>query len=152
MAWKDMCYPTDEGGLGITSLSDINKALHAKLWWNFRTYTLSLWASYMGNKYCKKLHPVLAKSIGVSQAWRSMLKIREKVESFIWWQIKSGNSSFWFDNWTRLGPLYYSEAVLAREEEVQAKEYVNDQEWNIYPGYVLAKMQELIVQNIRSPM
>lgn len=94
VAWDNICYPTEEGGLGIRSLEEINRALHAKLWWSFRTSTASVWATYIGNNYCKKLHPLIAKNSGASQAWRSMVKIREEVEPFIWWQIKYGNSSF----------------------------------------------------------
>lgn len=52
----------------------------------------------MGNKYCKKLHPVIAQSKGASVTWRTMIKIRELVEHHIWWKIKGGDSSFWFDN------------------------------------------------------
>lgn len=57
----------------------------------------------MWNKYCRKLHPVIATGIGASHVWRKMIKIREEIEHNIWWQIKSENESFWFDNWTKLG-------------------------------------------------
>lgn len=40
--WNDLCFPVEEGGLGFRSLLDINKALTAKLWWNFRTSIGSL--------------------------------------------------------------------------------------------------------------
>ncbi|KAK6781974.1 hypothetical protein RDI58_019770 [Solanum bulbocastanum] len=33
----DLCFPETKGGIGFTSLHDINKALFAKLWWNFRS-------------------------------------------------------------------------------------------------------------------
>lgn len=39
VAWEEMCYPKDEGGLGFRSLFEIRKALQAKLWWRFRTST-----------------------------------------------------------------------------------------------------------------
>jgi len=92
--WEDMCLPKDEEGLGFRSLYTVNDALFAKLWWHFRVSTTSLWSTYMGNKYCKKLHPVLAKSVGSSHVWRKMVAIREEVEHDIWWQVKAENSSF----------------------------------------------------------
>ncbi|XP_049362737.1 uncharacterized protein LOC125827465 [Solanum verrucosum] len=60
VAWEEMCYPVNEGGMWFRSLEVINRAMHAKLWWNFRTSVGSLWSVYIGNKYCKKRHPVLA--------------------------------------------------------------------------------------------
>ncbi|KAK6782492.1 hypothetical protein RDI58_020288 [Solanum bulbocastanum] len=78
-----MCYPKVEGGLGFRSLHDVSKAFFAKLWWIFKTTTSSLWASFMWNKYCKKMHPTVAKG--------------------------QGSLSFWFDNWTKQGALWYVE-------------------------------------------
>lgn len=85
----------------------------------------------MGNKYCKKLHPLIAKSIGTSQALKSMVRIKDEVEPFIWWQLKSENSSFWFDKWIRFGALYYTETDSTKEEEVEVKEFVNTGVWDI---------------------
>ncbi|MDV3181121.1 MAG: hypothetical protein Q8830_02715 [Candidatus Phytoplasma australasiaticum] len=58
-----------------------------------------------------------------------MQSIREDLEPFIWWQIKAGNSNFWFDNWTRMGALYFAEGDLASEEEVEVKEYMLYNSW-----------------------
>lgn len=57
----------------------------------------------------RKHYPVLAKGWGISQVWRKMTEVREEVEQEIWWQLKGGTSSFWFDNWTKQGALYYIE-------------------------------------------
>lgn len=85
MAWDEMYYPKDEEGLGFRSLLDISRALHAKLWWRFRIAIGSLWATYSGNEYCKKKHPLMVHGIGASQTWKSMVKIKDKVEPYIWW-------------------------------------------------------------------
>lgn len=45
----------------------------AKLWWNFRTSIGNLWGIYMGNKYCKKLHPIFGNSIGAPYVWKGMI-------------------------------------------------------------------------------
>ncbi|KAH0679660.1 hypothetical protein KY284_020745 [Solanum tuberosum] len=72
----------------------------------------------------------MANSIGASQVWRKMIKIREEVEHDIWWQVKFGNSSFWFDNWTRQGALYFTEGEMAQDEELEVKEFIRNNEWD----------------------
>lgn len=125
-----MCVPLNGEGLGFRSLFDINRALIAKLWWNLRTNIGTLWSTYMGYKYGKKMHPTFANSRGASQVWRSMTQIREEIEPFIWWQLKCGNSSFWFDNWTRCGAIYYLEGDLAQEEEIEVSYFYSFSSWN----------------------
>lgn len=41
-----------------------------------------------------------------SQLWKKMLEARDEVEHSIWWEPKNGSTSFWYDNWSKLGPLY----------------------------------------------
>ncbi|XP_075101679.1 uncharacterized protein LOC142177113 [Nicotiana tabacum] len=36
------------------------------------------------------------------------LQMRDEVEHQVWWQLKNGNSYFWYDNWTGLGALYHA--------------------------------------------
>lgn len=73
----------------------------------------------MCNKYCKKLHPFITRNIGAFRVWRKIQEVREEVEYEIWWQLKAGNSSFWFDKWTRVGALYHVEGWEEREEEMK---------------------------------
>jgi len=79
IAWEEMCYSREEGGVGFRSLHEVMKALFGKLWWNFRTST-SLWSTFMWNKYYKKVHPSIAKGTGASHTWRKMFEVREEVE------------------------------------------------------------------------
>ncbi|WMV51941.1 hypothetical protein MTR67_045326 [Solanum verrucosum] len=154
VAWEEMCYPVNEGGMWFRSLEVINRAMHAKLWWNFRTSVGSLWSVYIGNKYCKKRHPVLAVGTGASQAWRSMINGREEVEPYIWWQLKNGNSSFWFNNWTNFGALYYTEGELAVEEEREANIFADTGSWRIdaIEGVVSVEMTDIILNSIPPPI
>ncbi|CAH9141051.1 unnamed protein product, partial [Cuscuta epithymum] len=36
LAWSKLCLPTNEGGLGIRTLSSLEKAFSIKLWWKWR--------------------------------------------------------------------------------------------------------------------
>lgn len=51
---------------------------------------------------------------------------REEMEHEIWWQVKSGNSSFWFDNWTTLGALYFIEAKPMSNEKSEIKDFIKN--------------------------
>lgn len=132
----------------------MSDALFAKLWWNFRTSTSSLWGTLMWNKYCKNFCPVIANGHGASNVCKKMLFIREVVEHNIWWQIKSGRSSFLFDNWTRLGALYFIDAGNYLEEEVEIREFITDGAWDKQRlgGYLTGpKIVNHICDNIKPP-
>ncbi|XP_060190705.1 uncharacterized protein LOC132619966 [Lycium barbarum] len=44
---------------------------------------------------------------GGSQNWKMMLDARDNIEQEIWWEIRSGTANVWYDNWTKIGALYY---------------------------------------------
>ncbi|XP_059306178.1 uncharacterized protein LOC132057561 [Lycium ferocissimum] len=50
---------------------------------------------YGGKKWCP----------GNSQAWKQLLKAREKCDRKITWKIINGSFNFWWDDWTKQGPL-----------------------------------------------
>lgn len=56
-SWRNICYPKEEGGLGVRSMKSICETLDIKKWWRFRTHD-SLWAKYTKAKYCVTAHPV----------------------------------------------------------------------------------------------
>ncbi|KAH0712378.1 hypothetical protein KY289_008337 [Solanum tuberosum] len=103
VAWDELCYPFNEGGVGFKSLHDVN---------------------------CEKDHPVVAKGIVGSHVSRKMVMVREEVEHEIWWQIKAVNSSFWYDNWTQQGALYYIEENGPDRSELEVRSFFNNNGWN----------------------
>ncbi|PHT25980.1 Choline/ethanolaminephosphotransferase 2 [Capsicum baccatum] len=58
------------------------------------------------------------------------MELREEVEYDIWWQLKNGNSNFWFGNWIKLGALYYVVEQNKGEEEIEVKEFIQNGKWN----------------------
>ncbi|XP_060211654.1 uncharacterized protein LOC132639201 [Lycium barbarum] len=105
-SWDNLSFPYTEGEANFRKLMDICKAYSAKQWWRFRTQD-SLWSQFLKAKYSPRSHPVTVKwRSGQSHNWKSMANIKEKVEMAIFWNICSGNVSFWYDQWTSLGPLY----------------------------------------------
>lgn len=81
---------------------------------------------------------------GASHTWRKMLLIREEVEHKICWQVKKGNSSFWFVNWTKQGALYFTEGPLAREGELEVKDFIENEAWKE------SKLKEVISEEMAS--
>lgn len=53
------------------------------------------------------------------------------MESFIWWQLKAGNSSFWLDNCTNLGAQYFIEGDKADDEEFEVRKLIGGNRWLI---------------------
>ncbi|XP_049368399.1 uncharacterized protein LOC125833298 [Solanum verrucosum] len=117
------------------------------------TSTSSLWSAFMWNKYCKKHHPVIAIGWGASHVWRKMIVVREEVEHNIWWQIRAGTSSFWFDNWTRMGALYYIENGQNSEEEVEVHEFTIEGRWDEQKLNTIlsTEMVEYIIESTKPP-
>lgn len=37
VTWNKLCFTKQEGDLGFRSLTNVSQAMHAKLWWRFRT-------------------------------------------------------------------------------------------------------------------
>lgn len=93
LSWDNLCLPKAEGGVGFRSIVDVSNALFCKLWWNLRSKT-SMWGNYMINKYCKKLHPVVAQNKGASRIWKKLIIVRELIEHQIWWKIERGILAF----------------------------------------------------------
>jgi len=104
-AWNNICLPKQEGGLGFRYMFEMSQSLYAKLWWRFRTQN-TLWSNFMWNKYCKKQMPSLVQWKWGSQLWKNMSMNKDIIEQHLWWEPRGGTSSIWFDNWTRLGPLF----------------------------------------------
>ncbi|XP_070046477.1 uncharacterized protein [Nicotiana tomentosiformis] len=124
--------PCDEGGIGFRSLHDVSKALFCKLWWNVRTKP-SLWSFFMCQKYCKKLNAIIVPWRKGSHVWRKMLECRDIIEHQIVWHPKIESSLFWFDNWTRIGALYF---LVPRDFEIDESIHnvynvVEDVTWNV---------------------
>ncbi|KAJ0871216.1 putative RNA-directed DNA polymerase [Helianthus annuus] len=107
VAWAEVCLPKDEGGLGIRSISDVNKALMANHVWSILTKRKSLWVQWI---YSHKLN---GKSLwdvqprgSISWGWRKILAIRATIRPFIWKIIRNGaQTNAWSDKWNQICPL-----------------------------------------------
>ena len=111
-SWKDLCFPTEEGGIGVRSIETLIHAFSGNLWWNLRKNE-ALWADFFHKRYVKNLHlnQVSPKPFN-SHIWSRMLKARALMEPKITWNINSGIISAAWDNWSGLGILGLAENVM----------------------------------------
>ncbi|XP_049388499.1 uncharacterized protein LOC125852859 [Solanum stenotomum] len=82
-----------------------------------------------------------------------MMRIRDEVEHEIWWQQKEGTASFWMDNWTKQGALYFTEPQ-GLNEEVEVKEMILNEQWNTsrLRQLIFEDMVKCIMDNINPRM
>ncbi|CAH9101516.1 unnamed protein product [Cuscuta epithymum] len=98
--WSKLCLPNLEGGLGIRSLTDIEKAFTLKLWWKWRTED-SFWAKFIKSKYSRGDNMI--PRVTDSTIWRRICSIHDLANtlvscddsgSLIWNEEHDGHFSF----------------------------------------------------------
>ncbi|CAH9089090.1 unnamed protein product [Cuscuta europaea] len=70
--WQKVCLSNEEGGLGIRSIHDVQKALSLKLWWKWKCKS-SLWAKFCHSRYPRGLD-IIPKSYD-STIWKRICDI-----------------------------------------------------------------------------
>ncbi|GJT14957.1 hypothetical protein Tco_0873663 [Tanacetum coccineum] len=90
--WKNVLSPKDKGGLGVSSLFALNRALMFKWVWHFITQSSSLWA-----KVIKALHGEDGKirkktKSCYSSIWLDIIQEVKRLKSHGWLSFRSGCS------------------------------------------------------------
>lgn len=106
VAWKDVCVPKHEGGLGIRRIRDMNKALIVQYVSSIVCKQRSLWVDWV---YAYRLkHVNFWECSEVSDcfwSWSKLLQIRPSIRHYFWHNLGNGrNTSAWYDNWCEGGP------------------------------------------------
>ncbi|XP_010513407.1 PREDICTED: uncharacterized protein LOC104789404 [Camelina sativa] len=107
VAWKDVCIPREEGGLGLRLLKEANTVSCLKLIWRLLS-TNSLWTKWLRTYLLQKgsFWSIKVNSTVGSWMWRKLLKYRPIASTYIKYAVQNGRTiSFWHDNWSRLGCL-----------------------------------------------
>ncbi|KAL0293316.1 UNVERIFIED_CONTAM: putative ribonuclease H protein [Sesamum radiatum] len=139
--WSNVCYPTEEGGLGIRNLRDMVTAFSYKLWWRVRLNN-SLWSQFTISKYCQGFSPSISKLFDTdSSIWKRMCTIRTEVQANIFWSLGDGNVSFWHDWWLPEGTL--ANLVGAQSNlHIPVNWFWHEHEWD------RQKLQQAVPQHI----
>ncbi|KAJ4776676.1 RNA-directed DNA polymerase (reverse transcriptase)-related family protein [Rhynchospora pubera] len=108
VAWKKVCKPVEEGGLGVKDLSHFGEALFLKLVWAVASQEDKLWVQVCKAKYCPRVGFWKANpSSHCSKLWRDILARRGLFADSVGWKIGDGSTIHavgqpWFQGWERV--------------------------------------------------
>ncbi|XP_026446086.1 uncharacterized protein LOC113346789 [Papaver somniferum] len=104
LAWKRVCTPYSEGGLGIQRLEVINKSLLMKMMWRIMKSNDD-WALFFKEKYMNK-NGVWRDNWQLSSVWPGLRWAWSSLKDGLKWCIGDGHQiSAWFDTWIGNSPL-----------------------------------------------
>ncbi|XP_013665256.1 uncharacterized protein LOC106369680 [Brassica napus] len=107
VAWAELCFPKDEGGLGLRRLRDSATVFSLQLIWRLFTLEGSLWVSWVQH-YLLRGSSFWDVKEDHKGSWirRKLLKLRDLAYPFMKTKILNGNDAFfWFDNWLGQGKI-----------------------------------------------
>ncbi|XP_013607844.1 PREDICTED: uncharacterized protein LOC106314527 [Brassica oleracea var. oleracea] len=107
VAWEDVCYPKEDGGLGLRWLRDTSRVFALRLIWLLFTQTGSFWVAWTKEYLLKhgSYWDEREGSLG-SWVWRKLLKLQSFAFDFFRYEINNGRSTFfWLDNWLGTGRI-----------------------------------------------
>ncbi|GJX57282.1 RNA-directed DNA polymerase, eukaryota, reverse transcriptase zinc-binding domain protein [Tanacetum coccineum] len=126
--WDSVLVPKEKGGLGVSSLYALNRALMLKWVWKFHHQNSSLWSRVM-----KAIHGEDGKIGKVPKARKNSCWLNivneinvlnlKGIDFFDFMRLKVGNgnnTSFWYDKWIGDSPLHIRfPRIFALEENKQ---------------------------------
>jgi hypothetical protein len=99
-AWKDICAPKDEGGLGIRNLQAMNQALILMAAWRLADHPNDFLHAVLKSKYYPDSSIWRPKpNIPKSALWASILKVLPVLKTHSFYQLTSGQLSIWSTPW-----------------------------------------------------
>ncbi|GJV47845.1 RNA-directed DNA polymerase, eukaryota, reverse transcriptase zinc-binding domain protein [Tanacetum coccineum] len=107
VAWKVVCSPKCEGGLGLKQLGDWNEVLLCKLIWKIVGKKEGLWVKWVNLVKLKgKSFWAVEEEDNDSGTWKALLELRDKIRPHIIHIVGNGrNVSMWKDSWNEMGHL-----------------------------------------------
>ncbi|KAG7533165.1 Reverse transcriptase zinc-binding domain [Arabidopsis thaliana x Arabidopsis arenosa] len=108
VSWAQVCLPKEEGGLGLRRFASWNRTLCLRMIWLLFSESGSLWVAWQRFHNYSSITSFWNQTEKANDSWnwKCILKLRRLAENFIKCRVGNGRkASFWFDNWTSLGPL-----------------------------------------------
>ncbi|KAL2240797.1 UNVERIFIED_CONTAM: hypothetical protein Sindi_0720900 [Sesamum indicum] len=107
VAWKDICRPKEEGGLGFKDINTLNHALMTKKLCDvIRCDRTSIWVEWLYQGRLQHTSIWTITDHGGSWGWRKILRLRMFLRTMVDYRIGDGRNFFlWQDPWHHLGPL-----------------------------------------------
>ncbi|KAL2226576.1 UNVERIFIED_CONTAM: putative mitochondrial protein [Sesamum indicum] len=136
VAWKDVCKPIGQGGLGIRDIDALNQALMTKKLCDvIRCDRTSIWVEWLqlGRLHNNSIWTVDEK--GGSWGWRKLLRLRSLIKPMVECRIGDGRNFFlWKDPWHHLGPLISrfprGPSLLGLDESTKLNTVIDEGQWH----------------------
>jgi hypothetical protein len=116
-AWKDICVPKNEGGLGIRNIQAMNQALILMAAWRIADQPNELLHAVLKSKYfldSSIWHP--NSIVPKSAFWASIIKILPIVKANSFYQITQGQISIWSTPWCQDWFHIYESLIIQPDE------------------------------------
>ncbi|KAL2248030.1 UNVERIFIED_CONTAM: hypothetical protein Sindi_2655300 [Sesamum indicum] len=139
VAWKDLCRPKEEGGLGFKDITLLNRALMAKKLCDIiRCDRTSIWVTWLYQDRLRDTSIWTISEHGGSWGWRKLLRLRIFLRSMVDYKIGDGRRFYlWQDPWHHLGPLRDTfprgPRLLRLEESTKLCTVISGGEWQWPP-------------------
>ena len=158
VSWEDVCYPKEEGGLGVRRLRDSSKVFALRLIWRLFTQPSSLWVSWTKHYLLRdsSFWDVRDDTKG-SWIWRKLLKLRDIAYDFLKMEVRNGDTTFfWFDDWMGMGRLIditgaIGTVYLVLSHRATVKEATNLNGWCV-SGQRSRRFQDLYHKILAQPL
>ncbi|KAL2251969.1 UNVERIFIED_CONTAM: putative mitochondrial protein [Sesamum indicum] len=107
VAWKDVCKPKEEGGLGLRDVGTLNRALMCKkLCEVIRCDRTSIWVDWLISGRLRDSSIWTIPDHQGPWGWRKLLCLRTWIRSIVEYRIGDGSEFYlWKNPWHTLGPL-----------------------------------------------
>ncbi|KAL2237518.1 UNVERIFIED_CONTAM: hypothetical protein Sindi_0943500, partial [Sesamum indicum] len=136
VAWKDICKPVEEGGLGIKDIAVLNRALMTKKLCDvIRCDRTSIWVEWLQHGRLRNNSIWTVGEQGGSWGWRKMLRLRSSIQPMVELHIGDGSSFYlWKDPWHQLGPLLprfpRGPNLLGLEDSTKLSSIIDGGQWH----------------------
>ncbi|XP_071727568.1 uncharacterized protein [Rutidosis leptorrhynchoides] len=100
VAWYDVCFPKDQGGLGLKNLREWNESLVVKNLWRIITQKDSLWGKWVNivKLKGKSIWDIQCRE-GDSWGWKFLMNLRDKVKPHVCLINVNGREDYvWVNN------------------------------------------------------
>ncbi|KAL2247302.1 UNVERIFIED_CONTAM: hypothetical protein Sindi_2582500 [Sesamum indicum] len=139
VAWKDLCRPKDEGGIGFKDIAILNRTLMTKKLCDIiRCDRTSIWVEWLYQGRLRDTSIWTITENGGSWGWRKILRLRAFLRPMVDYQIGDGRTFYlWQDPWHYLGPLSVTfprgPRLLRIEESARLSTVISEGEWQWPP-------------------
>jgi ribonuclease HI len=129
VSWNKVCSPVDEGGLGIRSLSNLNKASNLKLFWEL-IISNNQWASVLRSRVIRG-NGFINYHI-YSSIWSGIKSQAQIISQNTRWLLGNGKSiNFWLHNWSGISIVNYLHIPQQLHSQLRAtvSDFIINHQW-----------------------